>query len=627
MATVERVGGGLVEISAVSTIIGAPIAEALIHGLKAACGMAWAPMSCFGAIHVTKACLSASVPDRLRESMGLRNQFVDAAIGVMLRVDQYKQAKNRVDLGDARAIQVMSDTIRPGVAASAEKTQRLIRRHSKTISTQLEKSASGISYEPPSQQLSPSPAMSIYTLDRSSQLALDTVAPTERGEKVSIHRFEPDMAGLPPLWKDWLVLLLSLAKLAEVIALWKLGSYRLWYWTMTGWGHAFVSAIILQLCGLGRDHPLRPTNDIVAGTLPTPLHLGGYGKIVLGVSGNVRRSLLWRTLLALGTIFNVAGLFGTFIFLGKEPSRIIYAWVGFQVLWLVSRTVVFHYVEGAAASRQGILISKTWDEACEDDRRRVLTLLGDLSKHQASIHPRGAYAYQHDCLSFHKLVPHFDEIGWKLTMCFPVTDPKSRTWNLNIKAVAGDLLIRSAVWYTGVNLNNNELYDATIAFVSASSKDIPYAIPCVRVWACDCLPDTDRQRGNAHPTCGMVKWLYFIPTGKVDNDHGQDQWVYAHGLSGVGLLMAELLSNEELNQRLQTGRWRISIQSLEELQAALDVARAGVALVLGLMKSTFSDEIQKRELNLDGKSVKGPWVNVRSLEDEVDTRLPRNHTV
>src|SRR5271170_4839013 len=166
MATVERVGGGLVEISAVSTIIGAPISEALIHGLKAACGMAWAPMSCFGAIHVTKACLSASIPDRLRESMGLRNQFVDAAIGVMLRVDQ---AKNRVDLGDALAIQVMSDTIRRGVAASAKKTQRLIRRHNKTISTQLEKSASGISYEPPSRQLSPSPAMSIYTLDRSSQ--------------------------------------------------------------------------------------------------------------------------------------------------------------------------------------------------------------------------------------------------------------------------------------------------------------------------------------------------------------------------------------------------------------------------------------------------------------------------
>jgi hypothetical protein len=69
MGTAERVGGGLVDISAVATIVGAPVAEALIHGLKAACGMAWAPTGCFGAIHVTKACLSASVPDQQGWSM------------------------------------------------------------------------------------------------------------------------------------------------------------------------------------------------------------------------------------------------------------------------------------------------------------------------------------------------------------------------------------------------------------------------------------------------------------------------------------------------------------------------------------------------------------------------------
>src|SRR5215471_17125943 len=106
MSATEKVGGGLVDISAVVTLIGAPTAEALIHGLKAACGMCWAPMSCFGSLHVTKACLSASIPDWLREPMGLSNQFVDAAIGVMLKVDHTKQAKNRVDLGDAVAIQV-----------------------------------------------------------------------------------------------------------------------------------------------------------------------------------------------------------------------------------------------------------------------------------------------------------------------------------------------------------------------------------------------------------------------------------------------------------------------------------------------------------------------------------------
>ena len=57
----------------------------------------------------------------------------------------------------------------------------------------------------------------------------------------------------------------------------------------------------------------------------------------------------------------------------------------------------------------------------------------------------------------------------------------SRTWNFNIKAIAKDVLIRSAVWYTRANLNNNELYNATVAFVSASSEDVPCAIPYVRV--------------------------------------------------------------------------------------------------------------------------------------------------
>ncbi|MCJ1405336.1 hypothetical protein MMC11_008563 [Xylographa trunciseda] len=80
----NALGGGLVEISAVATLIGAPIAEALVHGYKAACGLAWAPMSFFGIIHVTKACLSAAGPDWLRESLGMRNEFVDMVVGIML---------------------------------------------------------------------------------------------------------------------------------------------------------------------------------------------------------------------------------------------------------------------------------------------------------------------------------------------------------------------------------------------------------------------------------------------------------------------------------------------------------------------------------------------------------------
>lgn len=104
---------------------------------------------------------------------------------------------------------------------------------------------------------------------------------------------------------------------------------------------------------------------------------------------------------------------------------------------------------------------------------------------------------------------------------------------------------------------------------------------CIQ-WSCDCLPDGDSQRGNAHPDCGMVKWLYFIPV----HSGGQDQWLHAHGLSSIGLLMSELLSDKELDRRLQTGRYRVSIQNLEDLERALAVARESVELVMDLVKSS-----------------------------------------
>jgi len=315
MPGATTVGGGLVEISAVVTIIGAPIAEALMHGLKAACGMSWAPMSSFGVVHVAKAGLSAAVPDWLRESMGLRNSFVDDAIGVMLSIDHTRQAKNRVDLGDACAIQVVTPrTARyidgvaavrgasGGAKAMLSKTRR--RQHSKTASAQLEREVYHAYFERPSQWApAANNAMCIYTLDRNSQLALDTATAAGRGEAIRIHHFIPDVEGIVAAWKDWAVLLLSLAKVSEAVTLRILGSQNLWYWTMCGWLHAFASAVLLQVLHLGRDNPLRTGSDIAAGVLPSPLHLGGNGKIVLGVPTNVRRQLLWRALLGLGVVF------------------------------------------------------------------------------------------------------------------------------------------------------------------------------------------------------------------------------------------------------------------------------------------------------------------------------------
>jgi len=72
--TLTSFSSGVVEISAVATLIGAPIVEAMTLGLKSAACLPWASISSFGLLHVAKASLAAAVPDWSRESLGLQNE-------------------------------------------------------------------------------------------------------------------------------------------------------------------------------------------------------------------------------------------------------------------------------------------------------------------------------------------------------------------------------------------------------------------------------------------------------------------------------------------------------------------------------------------------------------------------
>lgn len=590
MSAVQKVGGGLVEISAVATIIGAPIAEALMHGLKGACGMVWAPVSCFGQIHVAKACLSASVPDWLREAMGLRNGVVDKAIGVMLPIDQAKQSKNRVDLGDACAIRVASQ--RSNDIAVFDGTSRgTSSRRKRALATNFDKGLRQLfreTYTRGPLQWFENKAMAVFTLDQNSKLVLDTVQATDRGEAILVHHYLPDVDGLTPGWKDWAVLLASLVKLLEVFCLWRLGSKNLWYWTMIGWAHAFAAAIVLQSSGLGRDHPLRSNQDILAGVLPTAIHAGEAGKLIIGIPSTVRRHPLWKTSMVLGTIFNSVGLFGIFIFLNQEPTTTIYIWISFQVLWLISRSVTYYFVEGAAAGKQSVVVGKNWEECTIESRQHVMTLLSELSKHQITIHPRGIHAYSEDSVSWQRLSTYFEQVDWIFTNSLPDMAFDRIHQTLDIKAVTGDPLIRSAVWFTGANMNNSELYDAAVAFISVGGALL--AVPCIRVYACECLFYGLRERGAPHVDCNKLEWLYFFP---IDTRDG-DRWIYARSVSGVGSSTSEVLTDDELHRRFELGRWKISLRSLAELRAALVVSRDAAPLLMGLVKGCF-DKRQKEK--------------------------------
>lgn len=68
-----KIGTGLVEIAALTALIGSDTSASLVIGDKGAPGLAWAAMSTFGILSVIKSCIAGAAPDWLRETMGVRS--------------------------------------------------------------------------------------------------------------------------------------------------------------------------------------------------------------------------------------------------------------------------------------------------------------------------------------------------------------------------------------------------------------------------------------------------------------------------------------------------------------------------------------------------------------------------
>ena len=97
IASSLNLGGGLIEIGALTALIGSTTAASLVLGNKGAAGLLWGTMSIFGALSVIKACVAAATPDWLRETLGVRNKETDAAVGLSLDLDSKSlQKKSRL---------------------------------------------------------------------------------------------------------------------------------------------------------------------------------------------------------------------------------------------------------------------------------------------------------------------------------------------------------------------------------------------------------------------------------------------------------------------------------------------------------------------------------------------------
>lgn len=75
-------GNNLIDIAAITTLVGAITAESLALGSRGAAGLPWAAMSSFGSFYLVKACVAGPMPGWLREALGINSNLCSSILGV-----------------------------------------------------------------------------------------------------------------------------------------------------------------------------------------------------------------------------------------------------------------------------------------------------------------------------------------------------------------------------------------------------------------------------------------------------------------------------------------------------------------------------------------------------------------
>jgi len=82
------IGNGLIEIAALTSLIGSGTVNTLALGTKGPAGLVWANMTIFGMMSVVRAGVATITPASLRDSLGVRSKEADEAIGLSLDLNK-----------------------------------------------------------------------------------------------------------------------------------------------------------------------------------------------------------------------------------------------------------------------------------------------------------------------------------------------------------------------------------------------------------------------------------------------------------------------------------------------------------------------------------------------------------
>ncbi|KAJ9649451.1 hypothetical protein H2199_000226 [Coniosporium tulheliwenetii] len=555
-------GSGLVEIAALTALIGSTTAESLVLGTRGAAGMPWAALSSFGSVFLIKACIAASTPGWLRDTMGVRNARSDAAIGLSL--DLNRRHKGRKTLGEAIGVSVLSrEGSSQGDAQYEIETLEDVHAFDDYTSAPLRACVT----------LEPNSPLQAYTYVRDPHWATKHMSQT---------------------WTDCLSIAASSIKLTEIYVLWRYGAHRLCWITAVNWIYFVLAAVIIQIVGVAREYNVESRHirclDILAGNLPTPQIPGEERKVLLGVPMNARKSLAWRLTWALGSIVCATSLIATYTVLSKEPQNCLHIWLAFQAGWLVLRSVFYHFAVETDDVKHSVVPIVSDKGASQHHVARLLALAAALSKYQTLAHPRGPYCYSEDTQAPADILELFRDASRELQQNYlpsTVID-NSQGVTIDIVAVIGDTVLSSIAWLQGHPLTGMDLYDSCIVALSCSGRTL--LVPSARVLSGppkDAAPkDIETSVApNFAPRGGSndgvnISWVYWIPCT-------ENRWLYfrTHKTNVRGVRKATLLTGQQVTAKLAVGDLYVSLTSVVDVEDIVLKSRTAAKILRNMLAS------------------------------------------
>jgi len=562
-----NLNNGLLEITALTTLVGSGVAVSLAFGSRGPAGLAWAPMSAFGMLGTIRACFCGASPGWLRETLSLRTAVSDAVIGMEL------------DLDDSRRTgQVRSRMGEPlGIVCDAKEAVLDHNGCEKEVTA----------------------CRDVYSFDHSTSAMISKLPDTRSDKGLRVfsyanygfmrnHNAKLQLAALT----------VSLGKLAEIYVLWISGGNYIGLISSLPWLYFFLVAVIVETQEIIlRRRPMNKLGnlDIITGKLPKIGLEPGPRKVILGAYQNSMSSVWWRIIWAGGAIICLYSLIFLYFLLGKQPNELVFTWIGFQVLWLILRIFLYHHARPEDPLFGRVLLAQPLESLPQNMKDRVLRLVIALSKYLVHVHPRGQYSYQEDCFSPKDLASLRTTL---ISYVYPLQPfPQNITASnslikLHILGVIGDATLSSASWIMGDNkLTPLDVYDSCILILSipttkgSLSPNKTIFIPAIRVLSGRSMTSTSDIEGygplfipkGAGNSGANITWMYWVPF------EGRSWLHFTVGVNMTKLIgdhEARILDDQQVTAQLTVGNLNISISHVDDVKRILKISQHAAELLV-----------------------------------------------